>query len=52
LKPTILIAWFLVSLMNGVLHYAGPYSWTECREREDLAKRLGASYAYCTEFER
>ncbi len=53
MKSTILIAWFLVSLVAGVIHYNGPYSETECKWRVNALLKykndLKISYAYCTE---
>ncbi len=49
MKPTILIAWFLVTMTNGLWHYTGPYDKGVCESFALDAKRGGASVAYCTE---
>ena len=47
MKPTILIAWFLVSLTAGRWDYKGPYTLEMCEVKRTLVKQLGSTIAYC-----
>ena len=47
-KGIVLIAWFLVTLVDGVWHYQGPYSSEACAHHLKLARPI-TTIAYCTE---